>query len=305
MHRSVLFQEVCEALRPSTGQVFMDGTFGAGGHSTAIAQAIGSTGHLVSFDADSTVFEKPVSEVVGTLTQFHPIVANFRTAGEVLPKLGLTLHGALFDLGLSSTQLEVSGRGFTFQKDEPLAMTFRSDPDEDTVTANSIVNTWSEDTIATILRGFADEPFAGRIARHIVEKRRLMHIKTTGQLVEIILEATPKRFHHGRTHPATRTFQALRMAVNDELGAVTDGLSAALTHMHPGGRIAVITFHSIEDRTVKQYFKDAVSRGECIAVTKKPIVPTSEEVASNPRARSAKLRIVEKVHNNQFQNISS
>ncbi len=294
MHRSVLFQEVLEALDPKPGQVFMDGTFGAGGHSKAIASRIGQAGHLVAFDADYTVFESPIALEIAHLTQFHPVVANFRTNREAIASLGLTLDGALFDLGLSSTQLEASGRGFTFQKDEPLAMTFRADPDHDTVTANGIVNTWGRDTIATILRGFADEPFAERIADAIVAHRQHSHIKSTKELVDIILSATPKRFHHGRTHPATRTFQALRMAVNDELGAITDGLKGALEHGRPGGRIAVITFHSIEDRTVKQYFRESIAQGICVAVTKKPIVPSSAEVASNPRARSAKLRIVEK-----------
>jgi 16S rRNA (cytosine1402-N4)-methyltransferase len=271
----------------------LDATFGAGGHSTAVAKVIGKKGALISLDADKNVFSDEKVDELGRLTTFTPIVVNFRNVTEALKHI--KVDAALFDLGLSSTQLEESGRGFSFQKDEQLAMTFKAEPEEGDVTAQVVLNDWSEETLAVIFKGFGEERFARRIAKSIVEARKVTYIDGTKQLVDIILASTPVWYHRGRTHPATRVFQALRMAVNDELGSIEQGLTGALECMNPGGRLAVISFHSIEDRKVKHLFKEFVEEGSAKAVTKKPIIPDDEELAQNPRARSAKLRIVERV----------
>jgi len=295
MHKSVLLQEVITAILPKDGGVFVDATFGAGGHSRSLANAIGRTGHLIAFDADETVFSDEQMKKLAELTHFEPIIANFRTAGEKLSQRpGVLIDGAIFDLGLSSTQLEESGRGFTFQKNEPLEMTFQSAPGASDTTAFIVVNEWSEESITTILRGFGEERFARGIAKKILETRKLGSIKTTAELVEIIHESTPGWYQRGKTHFATRTFQAIRMAVNDELGAIEAGIIGVVSHMRPGARIAIISFHSIEDRTVKQLLKRLVAEGQLVAITKKPITASEGELKENPRARSAKLRVAEK-----------
>lgn len=295
-HISVLLQEAIDGLALKEGMTVVDGTFGAGGHSTEIAKRIGKTGRLISFDADASVFTDVKVQELGCLTQFTKVTENFRSAGEVLKHLEVgTIDGALFDLGLSSTQLEESGRGFSFLRDEPLAMTFKAEPTADDVTAQTVVNDWAEDTIATILKGFGDERFARAIARGIIETRKVSPITGTAKLVEVIHDHTPGWYHRGRTHFATRTFQALRMAVNDELGAIVKGVEGMKPFLNPGGRIAMISFHSIEDRTVKQYFLSLVDSGEFQKITKKPIIPTDDEIMRNPRSRSAKLRIIEKL----------
>lgn len=296
MHKSVLSHEVIESLAPHAGGVFVDATFGGGGHSRQIASLIGPKGLLIATDADGSVFKDELVAELRTLTNFIPIVSNFRNLGEELSKHGEhMIDGAIFDLGLSTTQLEESGRGFTFQKDEPLAMTFAESTNEGDVTAETVVNEWSEDSIATILRGFGEERFARSIAKHIVEAREVGRITSTKQLVEVIHQSTPSWYQRGRTHFATRAFQAIRMAVNDELGAIEAGITGILPHMKPKGRIAVISFHSIEDRLVKQTFRKLVGEDVVLPVTKKPIIPSTNELQENPRARSAKLRVVEKM----------
>lgn len=294
-HTSVLLHEVIESLAPTAGGVFVDATFGGGGHSRHIASLIGHKGLLIAFDADEDVFSDVVVSELRMLSKFLPIPSNFRTMGAELAKHpGIVVDGAIFDLGLSSTQLEASGRGFSFQRDEPLQMTFRSAPGRIDVTAERVVNEWSEESIATILRGFGEERFARSIAKKIVAVRAVHPILSTTQLVEVIHQSTPAWYQRGRTHFATRTFQAIRMAVNDELGAITEGIEGILPFLRVGGRIAVISFHSIEDRLVKQCFRKLAADGVVSPVTKKPITPSSDELNKNPRARSAKLRVIEK-----------
>src|SRR3989339_634498 len=295
-HKSVLLQEVIESLNLHKGGTYVDGTFGAGGHSRQIARAISHEGHLISFDQDETVFNEAIVRAISEDTRFTHVVENFGNAKAALVKLDIQhIDGAMFDLGLSSTQLEESGRGFSFQRDEPLWMTFKHSPKEEDVTAIDIVNHWSEESIATILKGFGDERFARSIARGIVEARSTGEIRTTSELVEIIRTNTPGWYQHGRTHFATRTFQALRMAVNDELGVIEKGIRGVFELLSPGGRISVISFHSIEDRLVKQLFRDMNNEGLVEMITKKPIVPSDEELKENPRARSAKLRVIQKL----------
>lgn len=296
IHKSVLLQEVIESLNLHRGGTYVDGTFGAGGHSRQIARIIGKEGHLISFDQDATVFNEEIIRAISEDTWFTHVVENFGNVKAALETLNMErIDGAMFDLGLSSTQLEESGRGFSFQRDEPLWMTFKNAPQKEDVTAIDIVNHWSEESIATILKGFGDERFARSIARGIVEARNIASINTTGELVEIIRSHTPGWYHRGRTHFATRTFQALRMAVNDELGVIERGIRGVFELLAPEGRIAIITFHSIEDRLVKQLFRDLKEQGLVEMVTKKPIVPSEAELRENPRARSAKLRIIEKL----------
>ncbi len=295
-HVSVLLQPSIDALHLAKGMTVVDGTFGFGGHSRAIAKVIGKSGRLISFDADASVFDDAHVKEIEALTKFTYVTENFRTILEALTRLEVVeIDGALFDLGLSSTQLEASGRGFSFQKDEPLLMTFKKEPSEDDVTAKVIVNSWKPETIATVLQGFGDERYGWRIAQEIVAARKLGEIMSTFQLVEIIKQSTPTGYHHGKTHFATRTFQALRMAVNDELGAIEKGIDGAFTKLKVGGRIAVISFHSIEDRLVKQLCKKKVEEGSGKVVFKKPLTSLDDELLVNPRARSAKLRVIERI----------
>lgn len=295
-HTSVLYNECLDALNLKEGKIVIDGTFGAGGHSLGIAKQIGKKGTLISFDQDGEVFEKEIVDEIKENTNFIPIVANFRDMEkEVLLKEINSVDGVLLDLGLSSTQLEHSGRGFSFQRDEPLHMTFSDKPGEQLITAEVIVNEWQESVIADILFGFAEETFSRRIAKAIVEARKKERITTTGELVDIIKASVPGWYQRGgRSNPATKTFQALRMAVNDEMGSTEDGIRGAYNLLNEGGRLAVISFHSIEDRLVKNTFKEISETLGAKILTKKPIVASEEELSANPRSRSAKLRIIEK-----------
>lgn len=295
-HVSVLLNECIESLTLKEGMTVIDATFGAGGHSRRIADRIGISGHLIAFDADKKVFSEEKVAELSKITQFTPVVKNFRNIDATIKRFKIhEVDAALFDLGLSSTQLESSGRGFSFLRDEPLLMTFIEKPTREDTTAEEIVNHWSEESIATILKGFGEERFAGRIARGIVETRKKSPITRTTELVEIIRSYIPARFQKGKTHFATQTFQALRMATNDELGVITAGIEGVLAHMAVGGRIAVISFHSVEDRAVKQLFRRLADEGVVMQITKKPIVPTAAEIKENPRSRSAKLRVVQKI----------
>src|SRR3989338_8145148 len=296
MHIPVLSQQIVESLSPCKGMTIIVALFGAGGHSRLVAQAIGKKGRLIAFDQDASVFHEAIVRELSLSTRFTPVVENFRNMKAALAELGVKkIDGAVFDLGLSSTQLEHSVRGFSFQRDEPLVMTFRDLPEEGDVTAEHIVNDWSEESLAAIFSGFGEERFAHSIARHIVEAREVRQKKTTGELVEVIREATPRRYHHARTHFATRVFQAIRMAVNDELGAIKEGLLAAVELLVPHGRVAALSFHSVEDRAVKTLFKTLLSEETVVLVNKKPLVPEGDEIRRNPRSRSAKLRIVERI----------
>lgn len=210
---------------------------------------------------------------------------------EKLREIGIaSISGALFDLGWSGYQL-TAGRGFSFQSDEPLSMAYDA---SQALTARVAVNTWEASSLEDVIRGWGEERYAGRIARVITEARAKKPIETARELAEIIRGAVPKAYAFGRIHPATKTFQALRIAVNDEMGALVDGLRAAWEMLERGGRISVITFHSIEDRIVKQQFRHWEDEGAGKRITKKPLTPSSEEVRDNPRARSAKLRVIEK-----------
>lgn len=295
MHKSVLLQESIDSLLLGTGDIYLDGTLGGGGHSALVAERFGSSVTIIGIDR-STDAVKRSEERLRTLGAYsHLEVESFRNLDKVLEHFGAEkVDAILLDLGISSDQLELSGRGFSFQKDEPLLMTMSETPGESELTAADIVNTFDEDSLELIIRGFGEERFAHRIAREIIQRKQEKPFETTFQLVDAIRAATPRTYEGGRLHPATRTFQALRIAANEELTTLEEGLSKGFKALNSGGRFAVISFHSLEDRVVKNFFRDKAQEGKANLVTKKPIVPTDEEVRDNPRSRSAKLRVLEK-----------
>lgn len=294
VHESVLLYEAIEGLEIRDGDIVVDATLGNGGHSEALL-SLEKDIRVVAIDMDLDAIARSQKRLGHFEDRITYIQGNFRNIKTLLESHGISsVSKILFDFGLSSNQLEESGRGFTFQHDEPLLMTFARDITDSTLTARDIVNDWQEDSLREIIRGFGEEKFAGRIARGIVEAREVKPIETTTELVNIILSMVPGFYRKGRIHAATRTFQALRIAVNDELESIKDGLSHGFETLLPSGRIAAISFHSLEDRIVKQYFRSLAQEEVGSIITKKPIVPTEQETKQNPRSRSAKLRIIEK-----------
>lgn len=285
VHRPVLLNEVLSWLPPRDGLVLVDGTVGAGGHAAALARGVGPTGRVIGLDRDPDMLAlagKATSGLPVTLVQ-----AAYSELGHVLDDLELdVVDGILLDLGLSSDQLAWTERGFSFTVDGPLDMRF--DPNG-AVTAADIVNTWKEEDLANLFFEYGEERYSRRVARRIVEKRRIVPITTTGRLAEIVRHSIPGKW--GAIDPATRVFQALRIRVNDELDHLDSILEEIPDFLRPGGRAAIISFHSLEDRRVKQAFRDDP---ELKALTRKPVMATPEEMAANPRARSAKLRVAER-----------
>ncbi|MCI0533406.1 16S rRNA (cytosine(1402)-N(4))-methyltransferase RsmH [bacterium] len=294
-HISVLSGEAIQGLGIRRGDVILDATLGGGGHSEEICEKIGKEGTLIAIDIDSGAIERAKKRLSAKSCKKEYIQGNFRQITEHLHSRDIkNIDGALFDLGLSSDQLEQSGRGFSFQREEPLIMTLNDNPEEHALTAEEIVNDWDEENIAAVIAGFGGERYAKSIARHIAEARLEHRITTTTELVRIIEKSVPAWYRHKRIHFATKTFQALRIAVNDELGALSEGLRSAFEALRVGGRIAVISFHEHEDRIVKHFLRDLSRESKALGITKKPITPSYTEIKNNPRARSAKLRIAEK-----------
>ncbi|MBU0749959.1 16S rRNA (cytosine(1402)-N(4))-methyltransferase RsmH [Patescibacteria group bacterium] len=290
-HTSVLLNEAVDVLDVKAGDVVVDGTLGGAGHFEVILNKLDASGTLVGIDADNEAIERAQEAAKGYTPTIHLVENNFRNLEAILDELHIEKASKiLLDLGWSSFHLS-RGRGFSFRADEPLLMTYGT-PTEGR-TAADMVNNASEEALADLFFSLGEERFSRGIAKAIVRMREESPITTTTRLVEAVMEGTPGWYQHRRIHPATKVFQALRIAVNDELGALRDVLEASLRRLEKGGRISVITFHSIEDRVVKEFFRDAMQRGEGIVLTKKPLVPSSEEVAQNPRARSAKLRVFE------------
>lgn len=287
-HVSVLLHEVREGLAIMPDDVVVDATLGGAGHAKALAEKLGKDGVFIGFDADADAIVRAEKALAALPATVHLVNANFRTLRGTLLRLGVSrINKALFDLGWSSFQLS-SGRGFSFLVDEPLAMTYaKPDGTEWILTAREIVNEWEEDSIADVIYGWGEEHAARRIAKAVIAAREQKPIETSRELAEIVSKVVNRT---GKIHPATKTFQALRIAVNDEFGALHEGLQAAYEALEEGGRIAVISFHSAEDRIVKRTMK----AWDGIQITKKPIVPSDEEITKNPRSRSAKLRIFEK-----------
>lgn len=295
-HQPVLLQEVIEALAPQPGEVLVDATVNRAGHARALCPLVGNGGLLIGIDADATALAEARERLTDCPCPVRLINGNFREMAVRIRESGIdSVDCVLMDLGLSSDELERSGRGFSFQRDEPLLMTFASDPEPGVLTAAQIVNSWSEERLVEILREFGEERFARPIAKAIVTSRRRAALHTTGQLVAVIEAAVPAWYRQRRIHPATKTFQALRMATNDELGALQEGLVAAWGLLAANGRLAVISFHSLEARLVKVFFQQLVRDGQAEFVHKKARLATYAETRSNPRARSAQLRTIKKL----------
>ena len=293
VHESVLLNECLETLAIKPGDVVVDATIGGAGHFRAMLERLDETGTLIGIDADEDAIERAAKVERGAhAPKVHLAHDNFRNLDAVLEHEGIEhIDKALFDLGWSSFHLS-SGRGFSFRADEPLYMTY-GNPEEGK-TAADLVNSATEEELADIIFTYGEERFARGIARSIVAARRVSPILTTTELAEAVTNGVPGWYQHRRLHPATKTFQALRIAVNDELGALRAGLTSALARLTPGGRVAVITFHSIEDRIVKGIFREEAYQGTGKLVNKKPLVPSDAEAVRNPRSRSAKLRVFER-----------
>ena len=295
-HTTVLLHETVEGLNPRVGGVYIDGTLNTGGHSKLLATLIGKKGTIIGMDADNSALKKGESEIKKTGVIFYAVNDNFRNLDKALEKLKIEkIDGALFDLGLSSDQLEDSGRGFSFKKSEPLLMTFKINPTKKDLTAYDVVNNFEQENLETIIRYYGGEKIAGRIARAICEARAKSPIKDSKELAEIIYNVVPAKFRKMKIHPATKTFQAIRVVVNDEIESLKEGLEKTVLRLKKGGRVSVISFESLTDGTVKHFMKEKAKEGKISIITKKPITPSEEELKENPRSRSAKLRIAEKL----------
>lgn len=305
-HVSVLLDECIEGLNIKPDGIYVDGTLGGAGHSYHIAEEL-TTGRLIGIDRDPVALKaagERLSPFADRVTLVH---SNFCRMGQVLQELGISgVDGILLDLGVSSPQLDDGSRGFSYMTDAPLDM--RMD-NGDALSADTVVNTWSYEELKRILYDYGEERYAPAIAAAIVRKREVSPIRTTLELVDVIRSAMPPAALREKQHPAKRTFQAIRIAVNDELNSVSKAMDAAIPCLNPGGRLAVITFHSLEDRIVKNAMASAAKGCICppefpvcvcgrepqvTVLTRKPIVSGEEELERNPRARSAKLRICEK-----------
>lgn len=309
-HIIVLLNEAVDGLNIKPDGTYVDCTLGGGGHSGLILSKLSENGKLYSFDQDITAinFNKDKFEEENELGKINFIKSNFRNISEELNKRNiLGVDGILYDLGVSSPQFDNADRGFSYNYDAPLDM--RMDQSQ-SLTARDVVNDWSYEQLVRIFFRYGEEKFAKSIARRIEKVRQQTPIETTGQLVDLIKEAIPAKARRKGGHPAKKTFQAIRIAVNDELGALEESLEQALDLLNPGGRISVITFQSLEDRLVKVMFKQKTSlpelppglpvipdsqKVEYKLITRKPIVPSEDEITHNNRAHSAKLRIIEKL----------
>jgi len=297
MHIPVLSNEIIDGLELRQGDIVLDATVGFGGHSKEICARIGDRGSIIGIDMDEAALKESSRALIQCSSRIILEKSSFRKIKEILDKHKISsIDKAIFDLGLSSHQIEKSGRGFSFiKKDEPLIMTFSAAPPQGKLTAGDIVNDWSEEEIANVLFAYGDERAARRIAAEIIKERKHKKIETAGELADIILRSVPLFRRYGKIHPATKTFQALRVAVNDEYDALKEGLAAAFGALAQGGRIAVISFQSGEDRITKRQFLEWKKNALADILTKKPIRPSDEEIKNNPRARSAKLRIIQKI----------
>jgi len=293
-HIPVLYKEVLDALNPQANGFYIDGTVGAGGHAAGILELSAPDGRLLGFDRDPVALAQAAKKLAAYEGRFHLVQASYRRMAEYAPEAGA--DGVLLDLGLSSLQMDDAARGFAFMKDGPLDMRFGPDGE---LTAAELVNEWPVDELADVIFKYGEERRSRQIARAIKAARP---IQSTAHLAEVILKAVGRK---EKTHPATRTFQALRIAVNGELDAVTKVLPLAVSRLKPGGRLAVISFHSLEDRLVKRFIRRLARPSEEVhhasfvptlrEITRKPIEPGEAEVQNNPRARSAKLRVAEKL----------
>ncbi|MBI2121648.1 MAG: 16S rRNA (cytosine(1402)-N(4))-methyltransferase RsmH [Candidatus Sungbacteria bacterium] len=296
MHKPALLNEVLEIFNPQPGEVYVDATVNGGGHARAIAERVGEKGLVLGIDWDCDLIEElRVKNLELRNKNIKLVCDNYANLGDIIREHNLDAPcGILFDLGFSSHHLEESGRGFSFLKREPLDM--RYDVKFNGLTAEKIINTWECAAIEDILRLYGEERFASQIAQGIERARRQHRIQSTAEFVEIISRSVPPGYRYGRIHFATRTFQALRIAVNHELENLENVLPVARDAIRTGGKIVVISFHSLEDRIVKEFFKKESKSGTLKILTKKPIKASWIEIMENPRARSAKLRAAIKAY---------
>lgn len=297
-HIPVLLKECIDGLQINSTGVYIDGTLGGAGHAKEIAQNLSAQGIFIGLDVDYDAIMRANNQLIIYKCKKYFIHNNFRNLQHILNQINISqVSGILLDLGWSSFQIADPERGLSFQNDGPLDMNLSKGMKEDRLTAYEIINTWDEETLANIFYGYGDETKARVIARYLVQQRKEQPINSTHQLAEMVVRAifTKKQPNHFKIHPATKVFQALRIAVNDELQTITDGIHAGISALVPGGRFVIITFHSGEDRVVKHLFKSYADQGIIKLITKKPIVPTLSEIRDNNRSRSAKLRIIEKL----------
>lgn len=291
MHVPVLLNEVIKTFNPQSNENFIDATLGEAGHTLCLLQKTDPSGRIMGIDLDAETLKVAEEKLRAYNNRVILVKNNFKNLESIVDEYKFKgVSGILFDLGMSSRELEKSSRGFSFQKDEPLLMNFGGDA---LLTAEQIVNNWPADDLKRIFEEYGEEHFSRQIAEKIVASRQTKPIKTTFDLVEIIKSAVPKKYQYGRLHPATRVFQALRIVVNDELNNLRSGLEAGLKILESKGKIIVISFHSLEDRIVKNFFRD--NKASLNIITKKPVIPAKIEILNNPRARSAKLRAAQKL----------
>lgn len=288
-----MLEEIISSLNLKRGAVVVDGTVGGGGHSQEILKIILPSGKLLGIDADSEALKIAAERLKAFDGSFILINDNFRNIDRILAKENIkNVDAILLDLGISSYQIDSDSRGFSIIHDSRLDMRMSL---SSKTTAYDIVNRYSERELSEIIEKYGEEHFHNRIARYIKEARSKKPIETTGELASIVRKAIGYRYRNTRIDPATRTFQAIRIVVNDELASLEEGLKSAIFWLKTGGRIAVISFHSLEDRIVKNLFKGYSNLGILKIITKKPLTPSREEILKNPRARSAKLRIAERI----------
>ncbi|WP_044896127.1 16S rRNA (cytosine(1402)-N(4))-methyltransferase RsmH [Bacillus alveayuensis] len=307
-HKTVLLEEAVQGLNINPDGIYVDCTLGGAGHSFEIVSRLSNKGHLIAFDQDETAIQYAKEKLAPYQDRVTIIQSNFRYLKEKLLELGISkVDGILFDLGVSSPQLDTPERGFSYQHDAPLDMRMNQ---QQTLSAYLVVNEWPYEKLVNIFFRYGEEKFSKQIARKIEAAREKGPINTTGKLVDIIKEAIPAPARRTGGHPAKRVFQAIRIAVNDELKVFEEAIEQAIELLKPKGRVCVITFHSLEDRICKAAFKKAAEtahlppnipvipdeyKPDIRIITKKPIVPSIKEIEENPRARSAKLRIAEKL----------
>lgn len=306
-HRSVLLEETVDSLNICPDGIYVDGTLGGGGHAFAVASRLGAGGRLVGIDQDGDAIAA-ASERLASFGERVTIVRNnYEQIGQVLDGLGISqVNGIYLDLGVSSYQLDTASRGFTYREDAPLDM--RMDQ-RNTRTAADIVNTYSENQLFRVIRDYGDEKFAKNIAKHIVRVRQEKPIRTTGELTEVIKAAIPMKMRVTGGHPSKRTFQAIRIELNQELAVLEDSIDQMIGRLCPGGRLSIITFHSLEDRIVKNHFRRNENPCTCppgfpvcmcgkksrgTVITRKPVLPSEAELQKNSRSKSAKLRVFER-----------
>ncbi|MBA4601170.1 16S rRNA (cytosine(1402)-N(4))-methyltransferase RsmH [Thermoactinomyces mirandus] len=308
VHETVLREEAVNGLCVKSDGIYVDCTLGGGGHSRLIAEKLSPAGTLIGFDQDQKALDHARDTLKNIACTLHLVKSNFRHVRQVVNRLGYSfVDGLLFDLGVSSPQLDQGNRGFSYHQEAPLDM--RMDQSQE-LSAYHVVNEWPEEELVRILFEYGEEKFSRRIAREIVKARKKAPIHTTLELVDLIKQAIPAPARRKGPHPARRSFQAIRIAVNDELNALQEALEEGVKLLQPKGRISVITFHSLEDRICKRFFQERAlgcicppdfpvctcgKKPELRVVTRKPVLPAEKEIEKNQRARSAKLRVAEKI----------